>query len=176
MKKHFALVFGLFSAFVFAQEAVNPAIKSFGTVSTVPDATVVPDPTMEYKIVVDVMSGGEDHSEVFFSMNNVARMINLHAMAGVPKENLDVVVAIHNAAIWASLNDQAHQKRFGVANPHTPLIKELVDYGVKVVVCGQSLVKREIPKEMLISGIEVATSALTTLTTYQLQGYALLRF
>lgn len=176
MKKHFALVFGLFSAFVFAQEAVNPAIKSFGIVSTVPDATVIPDPTMEYKIVVDVMSGGEDHSEVFFSMNNVARMINLHAMAGVPKENLDVVVAIHNVAIWASLNDEAHQKRFGVMNPHTPLIKELVDYGVKVVVCGQSLIKREIPKEMLIPGIEVATSALTTLTTYQLQGYALMRF
>jgi intracellular sulfur oxidation DsrE/DsrF family protein len=51
-----------------------------------------------------------------------------------------------------------------------------VDYGVKVVVCGQSLVKREIPKEMLIPGIEVAASALTTITTYQLKGYALLRF
>ena len=61
-------------------------------------------------------------------------------------------------------------------NPHTPLIEELVNYGVKVVVCGQSLVKRKISKEMLIPGIEVATSALTTLTTYQLQGYALLRF
>lgn len=176
MKKRFALVFGLFSVFVFAQEAVNPAIKSFGTVSTVPDATVVPDPAMNYKIVVDVMSGGEDHSEVFFSMNNVARMINLHAMAGVPKERLKVIVAIHNAAIWASLNDEAHEKRFGVMNPHTPLIEELVNYGVKVVVCGQSLVKRKISKEMLIPGIEVATSALTTLTTYQLQGYALLRF
>jgi intracellular sulfur oxidation DsrE/DsrF family protein len=44
------------------------------------------------------------------------------------------------------------------------------------VVCGQSLIKQKITHDQLIDGIEVATSALTTLTEYQLRGYALLRF
>ena len=64
----------------------------------------------------------------------------------------------------------------GVTNPHTPLFKELVENGVKVVVCGQSLIKQKITHDQLIDGIEVATYALTTLTEYQLRGYALLRF
>lgn len=159
-----------------AQQTVNPMIKSFGTVSTVPNAAVTPDLSLDYKIIVDVMTGGEDKTEVFFSLNNVARLLNLHAMAGVPKERIHVVIAIHNAAVWSVISDTLYKERFGVHNPHTPLFKELIENGVKVVVCGQSLIKQKITHDQLIDGIEVATSALTTLTEYQLRGYALLRF
>ena len=176
MKQLLSLLFLLTGSLLMAQEAVNPAIKSFGTVSTVPNADVTPDPSRTYNIVVDVMSGGDDHSEVFFSMNNVARLVNLHTMAGVPQENLNVVVAVHNAAMWSVLSNEEHQKRFKTTNPHEPLIEELLNYGVKIVVCGQSLVKRNVSKAELLPGVEVATSALTVLTEYQLMGYALLRF
>jgi intracellular sulfur oxidation DsrE/DsrF family protein len=69
-----------------------------------------------------------------------------------------------------------YKERFGFDNPHTPLFKEMLENGVKVVVCGQSLIKQKITHDQLIDGIEVATSALTTLTEYQLRGYALLKF
>ena len=97
-------------------------------------------------------------------------------MGGVPKENLNVVVAVHGGAIWTIMNDELYFEKFGVANPHTPLYKELLDNSVRVVVCSQSMFKRKIAKDQLIPGLEVATSALTTLTQYQLMGYALLRF
>jgi intracellular sulfur oxidation DsrE/DsrF family protein len=176
MRSFLFAFFALASISLSAQQAVNPLIKSFGTVSTVPNASFTPDPSLDYKIIVDVMSGGEDKSEVFFSLNNVARLLNLHAMAGVPKERLHVVVAIHNAAVWSVLSDAPYKERFGVTNPHTLLFNELIENGVKVVVCGQSLIKQKITHDQLIDGIEVATSALTTLTEYQLRGYALLKF
>lgn len=176
MKKALFIFLSLSVAAVTAQESVNPVIQSAGAVSTVPFASFTPDPNLEYKIIVDVMTGPEDRSEISFAMNNVARMINLHAMAKIPLERMHVVLAIHNAAIFTALADTYHKERYGVDNPHTPLFKELLDAGVKIVVCGQSLVKREIDPAHLVEGIEVATSALTTLTEYQLRGYALLRF
>jgi len=48
--------------------------------------------------------------------------------------------------------------------------------GVKIAVCSQSMFKRKIMPEELAPGLEMATSALTVLTTYQLKGYALLKF
>jgi intracellular sulfur oxidation DsrE/DsrF family protein len=103
-------------------------------------------------------------------------MFNLHVLAGVPKEQMHVVLAIHNAAVWSVLTDARYKELFGLINPHTPLIKELIDNGVKVVVCGQSLIKQKIAQDQLLEGVEVATSALTIITEYQLRGYAVLRF
>lgn len=176
MRSFLFAFFALASFALSAQQAVNPMIKSFGTVSTVPNASVAPDPSLEYNIIVDVMTGSDDKSKVFFSLNNVARLLNLHAMAGVPKDRIHVVLAIHNAAVWSVISDALYKERFGATNPHTPLFKELVENGVKVVVCGQSLIKQKIAQDQLLEGIEVATSALTTITEYQLRGYAVLRF
>jgi intracellular sulfur oxidation DsrE/DsrF family protein len=158
------------------QTLVNPVIKGFGTIGDAPMAAEKPDPNMVYNIVVDVATGDEDKSQVFFALNNLARLMNLHVMGGVPPEQLNVVVAIHGSAIWSVMNDQAYTKRYGIANPHSPLFEELLAQGVKIAVCSQSMFKRKIMPEGLAPGLEMATSALSVLTTYQLKGYALLKF
>ena len=159
-----------------AQTPINPVIKGYGTIADAPMADLKPNPSLTYNIVVDLATSDEDKTAVSFSVNQLARLINLHVMGGVPKENLNVVVAVHGGAIWTIMNDQLYREKFGVANPHTPLYKELLDNRVRVVVCSQSMFKRKIAKDQLIPGLEVATSALTTLTQFQLMGYALLRF
>jgi intracellular sulfur oxidation DsrE/DsrF family protein len=172
----YIIFFVLFSGLLQGQSLVNPIISNFGTIGDAPMATEKPDPDMVYNIVVDVATGDEDKSQVFFALNNLARLMNLHVMGGVPPEHLNVVVAIHGSAIWSVMNDQAYTKRYGIANPHSPLFKQLLAQGVKIVVCSQSMFKRKIAPEELAPGLEMATSALTVLTTYQLKGYALLRF
>jgi len=167
----FALSLGLS-----AQQKVNPIIKDFGGIYDIPTATVKPDPTQVYKIVVDVVSGADDPEKLSFGLNNVARMINLHAVGGVPPGKIDVVLAMHGGATFATLNNEAYREKFGVDNPNAPLVKALKDAGVKLVVCGQSLLSREIPLEAILSEIEIGTSMLTTVSTYQLKGYAVFRF
>ncbi|MEJ6546422.1 MAG: intracellular sulfur oxidation DsrE/DsrF family protein [Arcticibacterium sp.] len=170
----FILLF--FTNLLQAQNLINPVIKGFGTIGDAPEATEKPDPNMDYKIIVDLMTGEEEKSELSFSLNNVARLINLHVMGGVPKEKITVVVAIHASAIWSAMNNEAHKKAFSVENPNIPLLKELINNGVKIVVCSQSMFKRKIAPSELAPGLEIATSALTVLSTYQLKGYALIRF
>jgi len=179
MKKQFLLnlfVLFFFANFLQAQTLINPIIKGFGAIGDAPEATEKPDPNMDYKIIVDLMTGEEDKSELSFSLNNVARLINLHAMGGVPKEKITVVVAIHGSAIWSAMNNETHKKAFGVENPNTPLFKELINSGVKILVCSQSMFKRKIAADELVPDLEVATSALTVISTYQLKGYAIIRF
>ena len=63
-----------------------------------------------------------------------------------------------------------------IKNPNLPLIIALKEAGVKLTICGQSLIGREIDLEEVNENVEVATSMLTTVTTYQLKGYTLFNF
>ena len=166
----------LFSEGLLAQKLVNPVIKNFGTIGEAPSASVKPDPKLPYNIVIDLATGEENKSDLLFSLNNVARLINLHVMGGVPKENLHIVVAIHGGAIWSTMNNETYRKTFGIDNPNIELYKALKEQGVTLAVCSQSMFKRQVAPEDLVPGLEVATSALTTLTTYQLKGYAIMKF
>lgn len=160
-----------------AQESrVSPAVPGFGAIFPLEAATVKPDPSLRYKIVVDVYSGAAEPTELAFGLNNVARMLNLHAVGGVPADSMDVVIAIHGGATFATLDNDAFRDKYGVDNPNIPLVQALKAAGVKLVVCGQSLTGREIPLMSIQPEIEVATSMLTTVSMYQLKGYAVFRF
>ena len=122
------------------------------------------------------MTPEESSSAVNTALDNVARLMNLHAVGGVPLEKMHVVVAVHKEAVFTLMNNESYRKRFKVDNPNLLLLEELQQAGIKIVVCGQSLLKRNIDHQKLAPGIEVATSMLTTVTMYQLKGYAMLKF
>jgi len=159
-----------------SQERLNPVIKSYGGIFDVPYATVKPDSSLEYNIVIDVMTPEESPSAVSTALDNVARLMNLHVVGGVPLEKMHVVLAVHKEAVFTLMNNDTYRKRFKVDNPNLQLLRELQQAGIKIAVCGQSLLKRNIDYQKLATGVEVATSMLTTVTTYQLKGYAMLKF
>jgi intracellular sulfur oxidation DsrE/DsrF family protein len=122
------------------------------------------------------MTPEESPSVVNTALDNVARLMNLHVVGGVPVEKLHVVVALHKEAIFTLMDNDTYQKKFKTDNPNLGLLKELQQAGVKIVACGQSLLKRNVDYQKLAPGVEVATSMLTTVTMYQLKGYAMLKF
>ena len=175
--KRFVLVLLLVSGpMLLAQETVNPIIKNFGGIKNAPHAVEKPDPNKEYKIVIDVATGERDKSDLSWALNNVARLLNLHAMGGVPKQNLNVVLAIHGGAVFTVLDNAQYKEKFGVDNPNLQLIQELEAAGVDLFVCSQSLMGRGLDHERLVPEAKVATAMLTVMSTYQLQGYAALKF
>ncbi len=176
MKTILTITFLSIAAIGYSQKLVNPIIKNYGGIYDLPDAEEKIDPSLDYKIIIDVARESEKPEDVNWALNNVARLLNLHAMAGVPKEKLHVVLAIHGGAAFTVRNNEEYKKVYGVDNPNLELYKELQDSGVKMVVCGQSLVVRKIDPKKMVPGIKVASSMLTTITTHQLKGYALLMF
>ena len=71
---------------------------------------------------------------------------------------------------------EGYKAKYGTSNPNVALVRELKEAGVKVTVCGQSLRGRGVENDQVLSEVEVATSMLTTVTSYQVMGYQLLRF
>jgi len=159
-----------------AQEAQFPIVKGFGGIYEIPEATERPDPDAEYKIIIDLVSASEDPAKINRMVDNIARMINLHGLAGVPKENMNVKVAIHGGAIFSILNHDYYQRLYGIDNPNLQVYEALRDAGVSIYVCGQSLLAREMETTDLWEEATMALSMLTTLTTYIPQGYLLLKF
>ena len=176
MKPLIAILLFTISTSTLAQEKVNPVIKNYGGIYEIPDVDFVADKNARYKIVIDALSGPSNPSDLNPAFNNVARMINLHAVAGVPKENLDVFVVIHNQATYAIMDNPSYKEKYKTDNPNLALIKELSSVGVQFVVCGQSLLGRDVNREKIANEVKVAVSMLTTVTTLQANGYSLLQF
>lgn len=160
----------------FAQKRIFPAVKNYGGIFEIPYAAEKPDPSLDYKIVIEVERESENPDSLSWAINNVARLVNLHVMGGVPKEKLDVVMVIHGGATYNVMDNAAYFKKYKTNNPNLDLFKELEAAGVRIFVCGQSLINRKVDRTKMVPQVRVATSMLTTLTTYQLKGYALLKF
>lgn len=158
----------------FAQQKKYPAIKSGGGMYDVPEASPVADKKMEYKIIVDLSKASDRPDSVNSSLDKLARLVNLHIDAGIPREKLSIVAVFHFLGTSNIMTDEAYKKKFGVVNPNTPLINELAKNGVRFYVCGQSLRARKMVDEPRNENIKVAQSALITFTTFQNMGYALI--
>ena len=164
------------STVAFSQTRIYPVIKNFGGIFDIPYAEEKPDPNMDYNIVIEVEHAIDNADSVNWALNNVARLLNVHVMGGVKPEKLHVVLAIHGGAAFSVMNSDAYRAKYKVNNPNIALLEELEKAGVKIFICGQSLIARKIDRMKLVPQVKIASSMLTTLTTYQLRGYAALKF
>lgn len=159
-----------------------PLIKNlWSPVAVIDGIDELPDPKLDYNIVVDfttfptVENNKEkiDSSGTNWGLVDLGRNINLHVVAGVPKEKIHYVVAVHGYAVKSFLNNEAYRKKYKIDNPNLKIIEELGNAGVKFLVCGQSLNWSGDKKEMLVPQAKVSLTAQTTLSSYQMKGYAL---
>lgn len=155
---------------------LDPIVPGFGMVFQIPEATEVPDPEQEFKIIIDLVSAADNPLQVNRMVDNIARMMNLHGVGGVKKEQLNVKVAVHGGAIYSILNNAYYQKLYGIDNPNLSTFEALKKAGVEFSICGQSLIARGMEPSDMWQGAEMSLSMLTTLTKYVPQGYMLMRF
>lgn len=167
--------FKAFQAYV-ASKAIYPLIKSsrYSGVVPVSNADELPDTNMQYKLLMDLSSGMRDSSfanVISDGLAEVARAINTHIAAGVPKNKINVVVVVHGAALKTFYNDAMYKLKYHVDNPNKALLEELLLLPVKFVACGQSMGFQNITKDQLVPWMKVALSAQIPISTYQLKGF-----
>lgn len=168
-----ALIGLLMPASAIAQDARHPVISGHGAITPMADAANMPDKALAYRALFNITKGAEP-GKVNPSLDKVARFVNLLGSGGVLAKRGDLVAIIHGAATPLVLSDAAYRARFGKPNPNTPLIAALRQAGVEVHVCGQALAGHKIGRDELNGDIIVDLSAMTTLSTLQLKGWALI--
>lgn len=148
----------------------GPVIESGGAVFRV--APTLPTPVeRDYRLAFDVSAPAPSVERVNAAFNTAARFLNMHAQAGVPVERLSAALVVHGGASLELLDDEAYRERFGTANPNAPLLREMMEKGHRVILCGQSAASRDVPTDRLVEGVEVALSAMTAFLLLQDEGY-----
>lgn len=148
----------------------GPMIHSAGAVFAVEPDFATPT-TQDYKIAFEIATPAQSPDQLNQRVNTVARFLNMHAQAGVPQGQLSGAIVAHGGASFEMLNDEAYRSRYGVDNPNAELIRELIDAGQPVILCGQSAASRGISRNELIPGVQVALSAMTAFLVLQEKGY-----
>ncbi|HCW08548.1 MAG TPA: hypothetical protein DGG95_14410, partial [Cytophagales bacterium] len=104
-----------------------PLIKNlWSPVGVIDGIDELPDPKLEYNIVVDFTAfptlGNNkdkmDSSSMNWGLSDLGRNVNLHVTAGVPKEKIHYVVAVHGYAVKSFLNNDAYRKKYKIDNPN----------------------------------------------------------
>jgi len=139
----------------------GPVFEEFGPHAPVPDAKPISQ-FERFQIAFDVARGAEGGARNR-GFESAARFINMHVAAGVPADRIDLVVVVHGGAArdLVAVDD----------NGSAAMIREMLDHGVRFVLCGQSAAAYGITADDLIEGVEMELSAMTAHALLQQDGY-----
>ena len=152
----------------------TPVIHGYGKIHILPGAAYQPQAGQTYKVVFSLTKAPKSPGEVNPALDHVARTVNLYASAGVPLDHLKFVAVAAGPATALALDNAHYRSAYGVENPNLPLIAQLKKAGVDVVVCGQAVAEHDYQYDWIDKSVTVALSALTTITTLEHDGYALM--
>ena len=152
----------------------TPTVQGYGNIHYLKDSAFKPQPGNTYKVVFALTQAPKQPDKVNPALDHVARTVNLYVASGVPLSNLKFVAITYGAATPLALDDAHYRAAFGVPNPNLPLIAELKKDGVTVAVCGQAVAEHHFQYDWVNSDVTLALSGLTTVTTLEQQGYALM--
>lgn len=154
--------------------AIYPALNAglFSGVVPVKKVTEIPDPTLDYKLMFELVQNNPDSiSGANAGMVEIARVINLHVASGIPVEKIFPVIVIHGPVLNAFTSNEFYNEKFKTDNPNLKLISDLEALGTKFIACGQAMYYFDIKDKDLLSTIKVALTAQTILSSYRLKGY-----
>lgn len=155
---------------VLPPQLVFPIIPNRGGVLPRPKA--VEQPRAGAKIVFDATADAKP-ADVNKALDRVARLLNLYGAAGLKAQDVKIAIVLHGDATKSVLSDAAYKTRFQVEqNPNLPLIRDLQQAGVEVLVCGQALNYKSFQDDEVADAIPIAAAALTALANKQADGYS----
>lgn len=188
MKKNFLGI--LFSITVlaipsFAQLEMPPHIKdkiTYPVLDFHPWVGVIPienpaipyDPSLDYKVAIDLYGKVKDSTAVHPVILEVARTYNLGIANGVPPEKLKIAGIFHGGITSAIFSDEEYEKKYGIPNPNLPAIQKLKEVGVEFYICGQSMAFWNHTKEQITPLVPQVMSAKYAFITLDQKGYSYL--
>lgn len=170
-----AFAFLLIPATLTAQSAERPS----GSVIDLPNTTYAPVPGMDfpgdteatYRFAWALASAADSAHKATGAFSGPARVLNALADDGVSSENVHLAIVAQGPAAMAMLNNDAYQRLHGIDNPNLPLLRELHENGVLLVVCGQTMVGRRMERSDFPDFIKVSRAATVARATLTAQGY-----
>lgn len=149
-------------------------IPEFGKIATVDHAQPLPKNT-EFRVRFDI-GGAASPGKIHRQIESVARFINMHAEAGVPRDKLHLAVVLHGGVAKEMTKPERYEQFDDLAqieHINAALITALVEQGVIFTVCGQTAAYYDISADDLLPGVTLSLSAMTAHALLAQEGYSL---
>lgn len=158
------------------QPVPGKVITNFGSTYPIEDPDFHTELGEEYKVVFDISKAPVDPSQLNKTIETVARFLNMHKEAGKPLNTMKVSVVMHGEAAFSLLQNEYYKEKYNTENPNIELLKALVANDVRIILCGQTAIHRNIQEERRIPEAKIALSAMTALIQLQNDDYRLINF
>jgi intracellular sulfur oxidation DsrE/DsrF family protein len=154
-----------------AAQGGEALIREVGGTPGITDPTFAAPKDLVYKMAWHVTEGPANPAERPAGFASPANFFRLMDANGVPRANVRLAVIVHGTATPSLLNNAAYKARTGADNASIALLTALHDAGVQIIVCGQALINRNVPRDQLLPFVKVATTATSAHAVLHAQGY-----
>ncbi|MBI3569373.1 MAG: DsrE family protein [Gemmatimonadetes bacterium] len=170
----------LLTAFALLACAISPAaaqtgealLRVEGAFKPIPHPEHVAPKNLVYKVAWDVTVGPKTPGEVTDGFRTPANFLMMADTSGIPRKNVHLAMIVHGTATRSLLQNDAYKAATGVDNPNIALLEALHGAGVEIIVCGQALVNRNVPRDKLLPFVKTSISATLARAVLNAQGYA----
>jgi len=147
-------------------------INKAGANTPIPNPTFPGQQKLEYKVAWDVTQGPAKPEDAVAGFAAPASFLVEADQNGLDRKKVHLAIIVHGTATQSLLGNEAYKAATGKDNASIALLQALNEAGVQVIVCGQALVNRKVPRDKLLPFVKVATSATMARATLHAQGYA----
>ncbi|GLR15940.1 DsrE family protein [Portibacter lacus] len=175
MKIYLIVLLSFLGQWVFGQSEnriEGPVIFGYGATYEIEDPDFEIDADQEYKVIFDLYQKNSNPEKINTSLNTIARFINMHANLGVDVSDMKIVAVVHGSASSDIMDDEFHNEKYDVDNPNADLISKLQKAGVEFYLCGQTMHVRNLDRDQILEGVNVALSAMTVNNYFVAKGYS----
>ena len=146
-------------------------IREIGGTPAVTDPDFVAPKDLVYKMAWHVTEAPEQPTGIAAGFRSPASFFRLMDANGVARSNVKLAIIVHGTATPSLLNNAAYKARTGADNGSIALLTALNEAGVQIIVCGQALINRNVPRNQLLPFVKVATTATSAHAILAAQGY-----
>ena len=154
----------------------GPVFNDVGAVFSIDSLDFLPDTSKDLKAIFDIDRKQKDPSASNPIISSLHRYYNMHVRYGIPEDKIHLALVLHGSSTKDALSPTVYKEKYNTENPNKDLIKTLSEIGVDVYLCGQSMSSMGYSKKDLLPEVKVALSAMTVLTAYQMNNYAMIKF
>lgn len=152
--------------------AAEAVLRTYGAGPLIKDPSFPAPRDIVYRVVWDVNVGPTRPDSLVDGFRRPANFLLQTDDNRVPRKNVHLAIIVYGIAARSLLNNAAYKAATGADNVSIPLLEALNKVGVRVIVCGEALIGRNIPRDQLLPFVEVATTATLARATLAAQGYA----
>ena len=152
-------------------------LLSFTLVASGTEPEVIPIQVRENLRIVYQVTDDTTHEGLNKGLFYARKLINTYQKQGIAPEQVHLHLVYHGTGIAAVVNDEA-RKRLGAeaANPNGAILAELVNRGVQVELCENTMQQKGVKPTEVMPGVKLVVGAFPRLIDLQLQGFAYIKF